>query len=311
MLRIVLTGATGFIGGKVLERLLARGDSVTALTRKRPEGRRGNTGLRWVEWDPGADGAWQQELDGKDAVIHLAGETAAGRRYTDAVRKEILQSRVGPTERIVTGISRVANPPRVLVCASGVGYYGGHKGDEVFDERSPPGRDFLAQVCVQWEDAARRAEAYGARVVSARMGFVLGHGGALAKMLPIFKSFVGGRLGDGRQLVSWIHMNDVVGAILLALGETTLIGAMNTVAPNAVDNRELTHELARLLGRPALFPAPSFALRALFGDGAEPLLTGQHVVPRVLLDHGYAFQFTDLATALTDLLGPQSQSAAS
>lgn len=302
MLRIVLTGATGFIGGKVLERLLARGDSVTALTRKIPDAP-APKGLRWVKWDPRADGEWQRELDEKDAVIHLAGETAAGRRYSDEVKREILDSRVVPTARIVAGIALAKSPPGVLVCASGVGFYGGHEGNEPFDEQSPPGRDFLAQVCVEWEAAARRAETYGVRAVSGRIGFVLGHGGALGKMVPLFKSFLGGRLGDGRQMVSWIHVNDVAGGMLHAISDTTLKGPMNMVAPNAVDNQEFTRELARVLGRPALFPAPKFALRAVFGEGAEPLLTGQHVVPRVLLDHGYPFQFTDLPTALSDLLG--------
>jgi uncharacterized protein (TIGR01777 family) len=141
------------------------------------------------------------------------------------------------------------------------------------------------------------------RVVSPRIGFVLGHGGALSKMLPIFKSFIGGRLGSGRQMVSWIHVEDVAGAILHALDDSTLSGPVNAVAPNAVDNRQLTRELGRVLGRPTVLPAPGFALRALFGEGAEPLLTGQHVVPRALLEHRYRFQFTDLSSALTDLFG--------
>ncbi|HWA77649.1 MAG TPA: TIGR01777 family oxidoreductase [Polyangiaceae bacterium] len=304
MLRIVLTGATGFIGGKVLERLLARGDSVTALTRKVPVTAM-PAGVRWVKWEPRENGEWQRELDGHDAVIHLAGETAAGRRYNDAVRREILESRVLPTERIVTGMAQVPNPPRVLVCASGVGYYGSHEDRTPLAEDASPGSDFLAQVCLAWEGAARSAEGLGARVVSARIGFVLGHGGALAKMLPLFKSFIGGKLGDGKQMVSWIHVNDVAGAMLHALDTAALRGPMNTVAPNAVDNAELTATLGRVLGRPAVLPAPGFALRALFGDGAEPLLGGQHVVPRALLETGYRFQFTELSAALTDLLGSE------
>jgi uncharacterized protein (TIGR01777 family) len=302
MLRIVLTGATGFIGGKVLDRLLARGDSVTALTRQVPVTAT-PAGVRWVKWEPRESGAWQRELEGHDAVIHLAGETAAGRRYNDAVRKEILESRVVPTDRLVEGMTQAEKPPRVLVCASGVGYYGSHEDRAPLDESASPGSDFLAQVCLAWEAAARGAERAGARVVSARIGFVLGHGGALAKMLPIFKSFVGGKLGDGKQMVSWIHVDDVAGAILHAVDTAPLRGPMNAVAPNAVDNAELTATLARVLGRPSLLPAPGFALRALFGEGAEPLLGGQHVVPRALLETGYRFQFTELSSALTDLLG--------
>lgn len=306
MMKIVLTGATGFIGGVVLDRLLSRGDSVTALTRRVSASTPARQGVRWVEWDPRADGAWQREVDGHDAVIHLAGETAAGRRYNEQVQKEILESRVGPTGRIVEAMGRAANPPRVLLCASGVGHYGPHDDAEPLDERAPPGRDFLAQVTVAWEAAARAAERFGVRVVNARIGFVLGHGGALARMVPIFKSFVGGKLGSGRQMVSWIHVNDVAGAMLHALGETTLSGPMNTVAPNAVTNAEFSKVLGQVLGRPALLPAPAFALRALFGEGAEPILTGQHAVPRALLEHGYVFQFTRLADALADLLGPNA-----
>jgi uncharacterized protein (TIGR01777 family) len=303
MMKIVLTGATGFIGGVMLERLLARGDAVTALTRRVSAATPARSGLRWVEWEPRADGLWQRELDGQDAVIHLAGEMAAGRRYTEKVQREILASRVGPTERIVAAIGKAATPPRVLVCASGVGHYGPHEGAEPLDEQAPPGNDFLAKVTVAWEAAARAAERFGVRVVNARIGFVLGHGGALARMVPMFKSFIGGKLGSGQQMVSWIHVNDVVGAMLHALSETTLNGPMNTVAPNAVNNAELSKALGRVLGRPAVLPAPAFALRLLFGDGAEPLLTGQHAVPRALLDHGYVFQFTELRAALTDLFG--------
>jgi uncharacterized protein (TIGR01777 family) len=261
--------------------------------------------LDWVQWDPRGEGEWQAALDGQDAVVHLAGEPAAGRRYTDAARKEIRESRVLSTERIVEAIAQAAHPPHTFVCGSAVGYYGSRESDEPLDESAAPGRDFLAQVCVEWERAARRAESSGARVAMLRIGIVLGRdGGALERLVGLFKAFVGGRIGSGRQIMPWIHLDDVVGACFHVLGDPALSGPINTVAPNAVSNAELTRTLARVLGRPALIPAPSFALRALFGEGAEPLLGGQRAIPRALLDHHYTFRFTDLEPALRDLLEP-------
>jgi uncharacterized protein (TIGR01777 family) len=299
---VLITGASGFIGRAIVERLLARGDSITALTRKVSARTPERSGLRWAAWEPERDGAWQEELRGQDAVIHLAGSQAAGVRHTPAVREEILRSRVVSTERIVAGMARAPEPPRVFVCASGVGFYGARDETPV-DEGGPAGNDFLAQVCVAWEAAARSATSLGVRVVSARIGFVLGRGGgALAKMLPIFKAGIGGKLGDGRQISSWIHLDDVAGAFLHALDDARISGPMNVVAPNPVSNAVLSRTLGRVLHRPSLLPAPKFALRALFGEGAEPIVTGQHVVPRVLLEHGYVFSFNDLEVALRDLL---------
>jgi len=331
-MRIAVTGGTGFIGRALVARVLSRGDSVTAFTRSAAGAERAESStsaasaeraesstsvatnggrarardgaLRWVEWDPESEGAWQRELS-CDALVHLAGSTAAGVRYSEKVRREILESRVVPTRRLVEGLARLgeAERPRVLVCASGVGFYG-PRGDEEVDEWAEAGSDFLAEVCVAWEGAARAAEALGVRVVSARIGFVLGRGGgALAKLLPIFKSFVGGQLGDGKQWVPWIHLDDVVGALLHAVAEGSMTGPMNVVGPNAVTNAEFSRTLGKALRRPALLPAPSFALRALFGAGAVPLLTGQRAVPRALLAHRYPFQFVELEAALKDLVG--------
>jgi NAD dependent epimerase/dehydratase family enzyme len=362
-MRVLVTGGTGFIGRPLMARLLERGDSVTALTRRVPEGAAASSAsflsgasspskvargqLRWVKWDPTADGAWQDELADHDAVVHLAGETAAGRRYTDAVKQEILTSRVESTTRIVRAIERSAGlvprgqgsatfrrdggdagalgatgaegsgqngehksdgrsgrgRPEVLVCASGVGFYGGREDAKELDESAPAGTDFLAQVCVAWEGAARQAENVGVRVVCGRIGFVLGKGGgALARLVPIFKAFAGGPLGKGRQMVPWIHIDDVVGAFLKAVDDRTLSGPMNVTAPTPVTNAELSRALGRALGRPALLPAPSFALKALFGEGAVPILTGQAAVPRALTDHGFRHRFTDLDAALRDVL---------
>lgn len=308
-MRILITGGSGFIGSALVERLLARGDTITALTRRLPTNET-RARLRWALWEPERDGAWQNELAGQDAVIHLAGSPAVGKRYTDSVREEIRKSRVESTQRVVAGMGRVQPPPRVLVCASGVGYYGARDATPL-DESAPAGEDFLAQVCVAWEAAARAAEQHGARVVSGRIGYVLGRGGgALGKLVPIFKAGIGGKLGSGQQMQSWIHLDDVVGAFMHALDEARLSGPMNVAAPNAVSNAELSKELARALHRPALIPAPSFALRALFGEGAEPILTGQNALPRALLETGYRFRFTELRAALADLLGP-AQAAAS
>ncbi len=307
-MRILLTGATGFIGKALLERLLIRGDVVTALTRQAPESLPSRPSLRWVRWDPRADGAWQLELEGQDAIVHLAGESVAGRRWNDKVRQEIRDSRVIPTERIVAGLTKVGQKPRVLVSASGIGFYGVNASDEPHDETAAPGRDFLAHVCIEWEDAAREAERYGVRVVMSRTGFVLGKdGGALAKLVPIFRSYAGGRLGDGQQVVPWIHLDDVVGALLHAMGDPTLMGPVNVVAPNEVTNAVFTKSLGEALGRPSLLPVPKFALKLLFGEGAEPILGGQNAVPRALVEHGYPFRYSNLDEALKDILKPATE----
>lgn len=299
MARILISGGTGFLGRAIVERLLGRSDEVTVLTRRFPSSSR--TGLRWALWDPTANGDWQRELEQHDAVIHLAGSPAVGRRYTEAVRRDIMDSRVQSTARLVTGIERAAQKPKVFVCASGVGFYGNR--EDTVDESAPAGDDFLARVCVEWEGAAQQVERLGVRRVSARIGFVLGRGGgALEKLVPLFKAGIGGKIGSGQQKVSWIHLDDVVGAFLHALDDARLSGPMNVTAPTPVSNLELTRQLGQVLHRPALIPAPSFALRALFGEGADPLLTGQAVLPRALLQHGYKFRFTDLHAALRDLL---------
>lgn len=305
-MRVLVTGGTGFIGAALIRALLARGDSVTGFTRRvNPDKGKGSLSkVRWVEWDPQKDGAWQREFGEHDAVVHLAGETAVGQRYTDALKQEILESRVGSTQRIVRGIEIAARRPEVFVCASGVGYYGSREDGVSLDESAPAGNDFLARVCVAWEEAARQAEQFGVRVVSGRIGFVLGQGGgALSKLVPIFKAFAGGKVGTGRQMVSWVHLEDVVQALVKALDDRSLSGPMNVTGPSPVTNAEFSRQLARVLGRPALLPAPAFALRALFGEGADPLLTGQAAVPSVLLQHGFRHRFLKLDAALEDLLG--------
>jgi len=304
-MRVLVTGATGFIGRAVARALLDRGDSVTGLTRSIPtNGLPAElSGVRWVRWQPDADGEWQREIAEHEAVVHLAGENAVGQRFTEARKQKILSSRVESTRRIVRGIELAPRKPEVLVHASGVGFYGPHSAEDRLDERAPAGADFLALVCVAWEAAARQAEAAGTRVVSARIGFVLGRGGgALGKLVPIFKAFAGGPLGNGRQMLSWIHLADVVGAFLKAIDDRSISGPMNVTGPTPVSNAELSRKLGDALGRPSLLPAPAFALRALYGEGADPLLTGQAALPRVLIDHGYRHQFTDLDAAFRDLL---------
>jgi uncharacterized protein (TIGR01777 family) len=299
-----LTGGTGFIGHKLMRSLLARGDEVTALTRRvRSPAPKGTESVTWLEWDPANDGPWQQAIDGQDAIVHLAGESVIGRRFTDSLRREALESRVGTAQRLVHAIRRARHRPRVFVSASGVGYYGTNTGDAALTEASPPGDDFLAQICVAWESAPREAEALGVRVVSTRFGLVLGRdGGMLGKVVPIFKAFVGGPLGDGKQPQPWVHIDDVVGALMKAIDDETLSGPVNVAAPNPVSNTELSRTLGKVLKRPSIMPAPAFALKALYGDGADPILTGQRALPQRLLEHGYTFRFTELEPALRDLL---------
>lgn len=293
-MRITLTGATGFVGARLCDSLRQAGHEQTLLTRS-PRGRAG-----YAVWDPMAGPP--SDLGAPDAVIHLAGEPVA-QRWSPEVKRRIRDSRVLGTRHLVEGLAALPAKPRVLVTASAIGYYG-DRGDEVLTENSAPGAGFLPETCVEWEREAQAAEALGIRVVRLRIGIVLGAGGgALAQMLPPFRMGVGGRLGDGRQWMSWIHLSDVIGLIEWALGNEAVTGALNLAAPAPVRNSEFTTALARVLKRPAIFPVPTLALKILFGEMARVLLESQRAEPRAALGAGYGFRFPELEPALRNVLG--------
>jgi len=294
-MKIVVAGGTGFIGGAVVDALLGRGDSVTLLSRGAPA-RRADS-LEAVAWDGKSTGAWVKSVDGADAVVNLCGENVAAGRWTPARKLALIRSRVDSTRALVAAISQAAKRPRVLVNASAVGYYGA-AAESRCAESAPPGRDFLAALCGQWEREALAAEPLGARVVLARLGVVLGDGGALARMAVPFKLFVGGPLGGGRQAFPWVHRDDVVGAILFALEREALSGPVNVAAPQAVSNREFSAALGRALRRPSWAPVPAFVLKLALGEMSDMLLGGPAVEPKKLLDTGYAFKYPDADSAL-------------
>ncbi|MEP7218242.1 MAG: TIGR01777 family oxidoreductase [Bacteroidota bacterium] len=301
---IVVTGATGLIGRKIIKRLSERGDRVTALVRDVERGRRAAPGATdYLAWSSSmADGPWATAIDGADAVIHLAGSPVAT-RWSDEQKKRIRDSRVDGTRNVVAAIARASRKPAALVSASAVGYYG-TSNDRVFTEEAGPGKDFLADVCRAWEAEALEAEKLGVRVVRMRTGIVLDpEDGALAKMAPTFRLFVGGPIASGRQWFPWIHITDEVEMFLWALDNTTITGAINGTAPGIVRNREFSSALGSALHRPSLFPVPGFALHLIFGDGAMILTEGQHAIPERTEKLGYRFRFPKLPEALHDLLG--------
>jgi uncharacterized protein (TIGR01777 family) len=280
MKKIVISGGTGYIGRALVEHLLARGDDVVVLTR----GQSADGKPRHVSWDPYELGEWASALDGVDAVVHLAGERAVGVRFTEANKRRIRDSRIVTTQNVVHAIERAATRPRVLVSISGIGYYGDHPASERIDETCGPGEDFLARLCVDWEGASERAHDFGVRVVNPRMGIAFGPGGgALQTMALPFKLFVGGKIGTGKQGISWIHLDDAVRALALCIDDDTMPAKVNVCSPNPASNAEVSAAIAKSLHRPSWLPAPSFGLKALFGEGAEPILTGQYAVPKALL----------------------------
>ena len=303
-MHVIVTGATGFVGRPLVRALLARKDSVTALTRD-PEQAAEHlpAGCAVAAWREG--GTVEPEvLRGADAVVHLAGAGIADRRWSASYKRAILDSRVATTKGLVAAIGALpsAARPRTLVAASGVGFYG-DRGDETLDESSPPGTGFLPEVCIAWEKETFAARDLGVRPVALRTGIVLdAHGGALAKMLTPFRLGVGGRVGSGRQWMSWITLDDLVALYLFAIDRAELDGPVNAVAPTPVTNADFTRALGRALGRPAIVPAPAFALRMLLGEFADSLLTGQRAVPARSVELGFTFQFTDLEPALANLL---------
>jgi uncharacterized protein (TIGR01777 family) len=288
-MRITITGASGLIGSRLVKQLEQRGDEVTTLSRT-------------TNWNPNAGPAPAELLEGRDAIVHLAGENVA-QRWTDASRKAIRDSREIGTRHLVEGIARTDAKPKALISSSAVGYYGPH-GDERLDEDTPPGNDFLAEVCVAWEREAQKAEALGLRVVTVRTGVVLdSEGGALSKMLLPFKLGGGGPVAGGNQYMPWIHVDDVVGIYLAAIGDATWNGAINATAPEPVTNKTFSKALGRALHRPAVTPIPGAAIRLLFGDMAEIVTKGQRAVPRRTLELGYTFQHPDLDEALRAAVG--------
>jgi uncharacterized protein (TIGR01777 family) len=293
-MRITLTGATGFVGGKVVDRLLEDGHELRILARKpAPDVHRR---AQWFQWDATAGPPPEDSLAGADAVVHLAGEPVT-QRWNPAVRERIRASRLDGTRNLVAGMKKLIRPPATLVSASATGYYGS-RGDEILTEDSSPGSDFLAELCAGWEAAAREAEAFGTRVAMLRIGVVLGHGGALAKMVPAFRAGVGGRLGSGKQWMSWIHIDDLTGLIAFALERDSVRGPVNACSPNPVTNATFTRELGRALGRPAILPVPAIGLRLLFGEVAGVMLASQRVQPRVAQAAGYGFAYPEIAGAL-------------
>ncbi|RMG02680.1 MAG: TIGR01777 family protein [Planctomycetota bacterium] len=284
MMRILVSGATGLIGTEICRRARDRDWSVYTLSR-----RRAPDDPHRIVWNPEEGTIEADALPALDAVVHLAGESVAG-RWTAAKKARIRRSRVEGTRLLVDALGRSAHKPRVFFSASAVGYYG-RRGDELVDENEPPGDSFLAQTCAAWEQEARRASDQAERVVIGRVGIVLAsHGGALAQMLPVFRRGLGGHLGTGLQYMSWITLNDVVEAILFLLETPDASGTFNLTAPNPVTNREFTRELAAALRRPAWLPAPSLALRLVLGEMAEELLlNGVRAVPTRLQERGFTF----------------------
>jgi len=297
-MKILVSGSHGLVGGALVKSLIADGHEVVRLVRRAVP-----SGAPEIEWRPDQDHLDAQQLEGIGAAIHLAGESIASGRWTNEKKRTIRDSRVKGTALLSKTLAQLAKPPSVFLSASAIGYYG-NRGDEVLNEQSKPGNDFLSSVCVEWEQATRSASEKGIRTVNARFGIILdAHGGALAQMLTPFRMGVGGRVGDGRQWMSWIALEDVVAGLKFLLHDNTAHGPVNFVAPNPVTNAEFTRTLGRVLSRPTFFPVPAFGARLAFGEMADALLlSSQRVKPEVLEDKRFTFSWPTLEPALRHLL---------
>lgn len=313
-MRIAVTGPSGLIGSALVEALRADGHGVRALVRREPRPTSPEPGSRadpgegqgWVEqmrWDPASGKLDPGLLEGVDAVVHLAGAGVGDRRWTPTYQRLLLSSRTGPTALLAETLATMRDGPKILLSASAIGWYGNTGGRPV-DESEPAGRGFLAELVTAWEAATGAAEKAGLRVCHLRSGIVLStRGGALAKQLPLFRAGLGGRLGSGRQITSWISLLDEVAAIRFLLTAPQIAGPVNLVAPNPVSNAVFTKELGTALHRPTVLPVPPFALRLVLGGFADDgVLVGQRVVPRVLADANFPFTHTQVGSAFRDLL---------
>ncbi len=304
-MKIVVTGATGFVGNKLVERLHALGDRIVVLARNLPKASRqfppeAFPNLEVVGYNPFELGDLADVVSGSDAVINLAGEPLAGVRWTDKRKQEIRDSRILTTKVLVEAIAKAAVKPQVLISGSAIGYYGTSL-DKTFDEYSYAGDDFLANVCKDWEASAEAVSDLGVRLVKLRTGIVLGLGGAIAKMLPIFQVGGGGKIGTGKQWFSWIHRDDLVELIIFAVNNPQITGVLNGTAPQPVTNEDFTVAFAKAIKRPAFLPVPAAALILLFGEAATVILDGQRVVPHKAEINKFSFKYPDIDTALSQI----------
>lgn len=302
-MRVFVTGGTGLVGRRLIQDLDRRGDAVLCVTRDPLRARDRLPGsVELVGADPNLAGGWQDRLATCDAVVNLAGESVGEGRWTAARKRRIRRSRLAVTDHVAAAVA-AADRPLTLVSASAVGYYG-DGGERALGEDAQPGQDFLAHLAVEWENTARNAEREGARIVLLRIAMVLARdGGALPVMLRPFRLGLGGPLGGGRQYQPWIHLEDLVAAILFALDTPALVGPVNASVPNPPTQAAFAKALGRALGKPAVLPTPAFALRLLMGEQADLVLNGQRVLPNALRVRGFKFRFPELDAALTDVLG--------
>jgi len=301
-MKILMTGGTGFVGPNIAGRLAKDGHEITILARSGERNRADTPGISFAGGDPTQRGPWQEIVREHDAAVNLAGASIFT-RWTAEQKKLIRDSRLTTTRHLVEGIEAKPGNPFTLLSTSAVGYYGFHE-DEMLAEGSPPGDDFLARLAVDWEGEALRARDKGARVVITRFGIVIGpKGGAIGQMIPLFKKFVGGPIGNGRQWFSWVHMHDLSEAFAFLLAHPDITGPVNLCAPNPVRNKDLAQALGRVLHRPSLLPAPAFMVRLVLGEFGSVILKGQRALPLRLIESGFVFRYPEIGEALASIVG--------
>ncbi|MBD2506062.1 TIGR01777 family protein [Nostoc muscorum FACHB-395] len=305
-MKVAITGATGFVGSLLVQRLHGKGHKIVVLTRNTAFAQKvfpseAFPNVEIVAYTPNTSGSWQSVIASCDGVVNLAGEPIGEGRWTPERKQEILNSRKLGTQKIVEAIVNANPKPTVLINASAIGYYGTSETAN-FDETSQSGNDFLAQVCQAWEAEATKVKDAGVRLVILRFGIVLGNGGALGKMIPPFKLFAGGPIGSGQQWFSWIHIDDLVNLIMQALTKPEIEGIYNATAPNPVRMADLSQTLGQVMNRPSWLPVPAFAIEALLGDGAIVVLEGQQVLPKRTVETGFEYKYPNLESALRQIL---------
>jgi uncharacterized protein (TIGR01777 family) len=301
-MKILITGGTGFVGTQLTSRLIQDRHEVTILTRSLKGAKGSSSGISYLEGDPTKKGPWQEAIKNHDAIINLAGASIFS-KWTDKHKKAIRESRVSTTQNIVEGIPSHPSKKITLLSTSAVGYYGFTRDEELVED-SPPGNDFLARIAVEWEGEALKAREKGARVVTTRFGIVLGEkGGALSQMIPLFKKYIGGPIGTGKQWFSWIHIKDLAEAFTFLLKHPEILGPVNVCSPNPVRNKDLAKALGKALHKPSFMPAPGFMIKLVLGEFGSVILEGQRVIPRRLQENGFNFQYPDIEKALESIVG--------